>query len=95
MRLINDASVTIVDIRADKDYSSGRIEGSTHIPANKTNEQMPFFRKQKHKTIVLVCATGFSSRAIAEKLLIEGLQVKRLSGGIANWSESNMPMTRK
>lgn len=95
VRLINDSKVFVVDIRPEKDYKLGRIKNAVNIPNGKFQNALPLLNKHKNNQIVLVCATGFSSRSAAEKLAILGFQVSRLAGGIASWSESNIPLVKK
>ncbi len=95
-RMINSDEAVIVDIRDKKDYSEGRITGSLHIPFASLKDRMSELDKHKEKHIVLVDKMGQHSGMAGKTLQASGFEnVCRLSGGISEWKNSNMPLVKK
>ena len=75
----------VLDVRADKERESGKIEGSIHIPVNHLRDrsaEVPIDR-----TVVVHCAGGYRS-AIACSVLEQAgrTNIVDLVGGYAAWS---------
>ena len=62
----------IVDVRSDKEWENGHIEGAVHIPLGELRERLGELTKTS--SIVTVCGSGYRS-SIAASLL----QARRLS----------------
>ncbi len=95
-RLLNSDEAVIVDVRDKKEYGEGRITGSLHIPFSNLKERSSELEKYKDKQIILVDKMGQHSGMAGKLLKAEGFEnVARMSGGIAEWKNSNMPLVRK
>lgn len=92
--LVNKEDALIVDVRDAKEYGSGHITGAINIPASKV-ESAPELANVGDKTIVLVCKMGQHSGAVGRKLKAKGFEnIRRLSGGMMEWSASNLPVVK-
>lgn len=94
--MLNRDEAVIVDVRDKKEYSEGRIAGSIHIPFANLKERSSELDKYKEKHIVLVDKMGQHSGMAGKTLQAEGFEnVCRMTGGISEWKNSNMPLIKK
>ena len=82
---LNDASVTILDVREPAEYAFGHIPGAISIPLgeleNRTEEL------SKDNTIYVVCRTGNRSDLAAQKLAEKGFSnVWNVVPGMSQWT---------
>ncbi len=57
---------------------------------------MSELEKHKEKPLVLVCKMGQHSGAIGKKLAAQGFTgVRRMSGGMMEWQNSNLPLVKE
>ena len=95
-RILNSEEGVVVDIREKKEYSEGFITGSLHIPYGSLKERSSELEKYREKDIVLVDKMGQHSGAAGKILREQGFEkIARLSGGISEWKNSNMPLVKK
>ena len=93
--LVNKEGAVIVDIRDSKDFSAGHIAGATNMPYATFDSRIGELESFKDKPVVLVCKMGQHSGAIGRKLRAANFEnVRRLSGGMAEWSASNLPVVK-
>ena len=81
-------------MRAQKDFSTGHIVDSLHIPYEKVSARIAELEKHKTKTIVVVDAMGQHAGSIARELKKAGYTAAKLSGGIATWRGDNLPLVK-
>ena len=93
--MVNREGAVIVDVRDAKEYSAGHIAGAFSLPFSAVDQRMGELDEHKEKPIVLVCKVGTHSSSVGRKLKAAGYtNVRRLSGGMAEWSSSNMPVVK-
>ncbi len=93
--LVNREGAVILDIRDGKEYGSGHIAGAINIPLANFDSRAGELDAYKEKPIVLVCKMGQHAGTIGRKLKANGFeQVRRLSGGMAEWTGSNLPLVK-
>ena len=94
--LLNRDEAVVVDIREKKEFSEGHVKGAIHIPMAKLKESDNQLRKHSDKLILLVDKAGqHSGMAVKELPKDHGLNVARLSGGMMEWRNANLPVTTK
>ena len=94
--LLNRDEAVVVDIREKKEFSEGHIKNAIHIPMSKLKESENQLRKHSDKLILLVDKAGqHSGMAVKELPKDHGLNVARLSGGMMEWRNANLPVTTK
>ena len=86
---INNEGAIIIDMRDSESFKNGHIIDSIHATAE--DFEQPKMKKYKNKTIILVCAKGLHSPALATKLRTQGYDPLVLSGGIAAWQNADLP----
>ena len=94
-RLINGEEAILVDLREAKDFNEGHIAGSLHIPFAKVDSRLSELERFKDKVIILTDKLGQQTGNIGKKLGKEGYQVRRLQGGVGEWSHQGLPLVRK
>lgn len=76
---LNRSDTLIIDLRSQDEYYEGHLPGAIHIPYD---QERVFYTLPKDKIIVLICARGSASLAVAKDLAKNGYNVKSVSGGI-------------
>ncbi|MGM9837829.1 MAG: rhodanese-like domain-containing protein [Paludibacteraceae bacterium] len=85
-RIIQDTAVFRLDVRTEKEFAEGHIEGSICIDVTRPD----FMEKAaaalpKDKTIALYCRSGRRSKKAAELLSDAGYKVVELNTGYLGW----------
>jgi thiosulfate sulfurtransferase len=84
--MVEEESVTVVDIRDSGSYSSGHIPNA--ISLNGSNVQEFIEKTDKEKPLVVCCYHGISSRGAAEHLSQNGFkEVYSMTGGFEAWPD--------
>ena len=95
-RLINQQDAVVIDIRDVAEYKKGHILNARNIPLAQLDKQLEPLRANQDKPLVICCNTGVSAVAYANQLKKAGFnQVHVLQGGIAAWSEANLPLEKR
>lgn len=82
----------LFDVRQYASYLSKHIKGAKSLPTDVIDKEAK--KLDKSKLVVVYCG-GYAcplSGYAAEKLSKLGFKVKDYQGGIAEWSESNLPV---
>lgn len=94
--LMNQENGLVLDVREPHEYVNGHIEGAVHIPFGKLKERIAELEAYKNMPIIVTCQSGTSSGSACNSLLQQGFtQVYNLAGGMMEWEEAKMPVTRK
>lgn len=94
--LVNRDGAVILDIRDSKDFNAGHIAGSVNMPYANFESRKGELEAYKETPIVLVCKLGQHAGAVGRKLRAEGYtDVRRLSGGMAEWTANSLPLVKK
>jgi len=95
VRLINREDAVILDVRDDKEFQSGHILNSVHIPLGLLDSQLSKLGEDREKAVVVVCQSGQRAAKGAVLLQKQGFKsVHKLNGGMMAWSEAGMPVNR-
>jgi len=94
--LINRSDAVLLDIREKKEFDTGHIVDSVHIPLAKLGTRVAELEKYKAKPVIIACRLGQTSTDAVKILKSAGFeQVMRLSGGITEWRSDNLPLVQK
>ena len=76
----------IIDVRSHREYDESHIEESINIPEYEINNNFENIIKNKDKTIVVYCSSGYRSLNAYKKLKKLGYtDVYNLYGGLENY----------
>lgn len=95
VKLMNHEGAAVIDVRESAEYGKGHIAGAMNFPYATLDSRLEELAKFKEKPMVLVCKMGQHSGAVGRKLKAQGFaDVRRLSGGMAEWSASSLPVVK-
>jgi len=87
--------IGIIDIRSRGEFLHFHLPGSEQMDVYKITDNLPkLVRAWKKKRVVLVCAMGIRTRAVAEMLREKGIEAYSIKGGVTEWSARNLPRWR-
>ena len=91
--LAGESPPVVVDVRAEREWKEGSIEGSLNIPLNQLPRKTGDFDAGLH--VVVHCASGYRSSVAASVLnrAREDLRVSDLVGGIDAWEAAKLPVS--
>jgi rhodanese-related sulfurtransferase len=86
-------NVFILDVRSEQERSQGYIPGSQLIPIDTIERRLA--EVPKNRPIVVYCAVGSRSRAVAQGLSRLGYaEIYNMRDGIMGWYRSGYPIQR-
>ena len=84
--------VTVLDVRTEREWKAGHIEGAIHIHGGKLQER--FGEVSQEKPVAVVCGSGYRASIAASFLKREEYEaVSNVVGGMAAWKSAGLPMT--
>lgn len=98
--MVNNEQAVVIDLREKADFDQGHIVGAVNVPYSKWQSQQAAgganeLAAYKERPIVLVCKMGQHSSQVARKLkTAEYSDIYRLSGGLAEWQNAQMPLIK-
>lgn len=85
--------VLILDVRTDQEWSNGYIEGATHQPVSKIDDNFQQLFPNKNQKIILYCARGGRAGQAKEILSKLGYTNLENGGGLMDVSKKfNLPI---
>jgi hydroxyacylglutathione hydrolase len=76
----------ILDVRSEKEWGSGHIEGATHIPLGELQHRLGELRQDAD--IITVCGSGYRSSLAASLLQASGFsRIASMNGGMTAWNQ--------
>lgn len=95
-RLINQHNAVVLDIRDKADFKAGHIVDSINLPTTSVENRLSELEKHKNTPIIVVCKAGQTASGISKTLKDNGFaDVYRLTGGIMEWTNNNLPLVKK
>ncbi len=93
--LVNKADALVIDVRDKKEYDAGHIVNAVNIPYSALEGRLDEIKKYKERPLVVACRMGQHSGAAGTMLRKHGFaDVRRLTGGIAEWRNQNLPVVK-
>jgi len=93
-------NITIVDVRAAKDYAAGHIPGAINIPFEKWNgfegpeAEIPGLRKDGYNYVYCYELLCTLAQKAAKKFATLGYPVKEMKGGFESWKSHRYPIEK-
>lgn len=95
VNMVNNDDAVVVDVRDAKEFLEGHIVGALNIPHQSIETRMSELNKYKTRPLVLTCKIGQHSGAAGTTLRKAGFEnVTRLTGGITEWRNQNLPVVK-
>jgi rhodanese-related sulfurtransferase len=95
VQLINRRDAVVIDVRDAAEYKSGHITNARHLPEGEIDGRLKELDKVKAKPIIVSCARGNRSAAVANRLRKLGYsEVFTLRGGLGAWQQASMPLEK-
>ncbi|NLL13200.1 MAG: rhodanese-like domain-containing protein [Fibrobacter sp.] len=86
--LVNDTSVTILDVRTINEYKVGHIGKAIVIPVQELQERVSEIEHLKNSKVLVYCRTGVRSKKALQILQQNGFsQLYHLEKGIRLWTQ--------
>ena len=93
--LINQKDGVVIDVRPAAEYRQGHIVDAINIPHEQVAKRVGELEKYRGRPLVVVCKMGQHASGAAKAMRAAGLEdVHRLSGGMMEWSGSNLPTVK-
>ncbi len=80
----------ILDVRTDKEWQEGHVQGALHIELAKISARLNDL--PKNRPIAVICRSGSRSHKAAVFLQKHGFHVVNVKGGMQAWLEAHFPM---
>jgi rhodanese-related sulfurtransferase len=90
--MLNNEEAIIIDLRDKESFKNGHIIHSINASADDFAQN--HMNKYKEKNIVLLCARGLQSSAVADKIRAYGYQPFVLRGGMDAWKGEGLPLVK-
>lgn len=96
IKLINGESGVFLDIRDQSEFKQGHIPDAINIPNTKLTDRMAELEKHRSAPIVVVCKMGQTAASAAKQLMNKDYNnVYRMSGGMMEWDNLQLPTVKK
>ncbi|MFU8817180.1 MAG: rhodanese-like domain-containing protein [Pseudomonadales bacterium] len=93
--MVNRQNALVLDVREKKEFQAGHIVDSVNIPYSALESRLDELKKHRERPIVVTCKMGTSAGAAGALLRKHGFEnVSRLTGGIAEWRNQNLPVVK-
>jgi rhodanese-related sulfurtransferase len=91
--LLDKKRVFLLDVRTTDEYRQAHLKGAVLIPIDQVERRLREIPKDK--TVLVYCAVGSRSRAVAGFLVQQGYrEVYNMRDGIIGWYRNGLPLSR-
>lgn len=95
VNLVNRENGIVVDLRDRREFDAGHIADAINIPHQNLADRLDELAAHKARPVILACRMGQHAGAAGTLLRGRGFErVLRLSGGISEWQNNNLPLVR-
>lgn len=92
----SDSKSVILDVRRPAEFSEGHLAGAINLDwLDEENFMKGLESLDKSRTYYIYCRSGRRSAAAAEKMKEAGFRVIDMKGGILEWENLGMPVTKE
>jgi rhodanese-related sulfurtransferase len=93
--MVNRNNALVLDVRDKKEFEAGHIVDAVNIPYASLESRVKELDKHKSRPIVVACRMGQHAGAAGTLLRKHGFEeVAKLSGGIGEWRNQNLPVVK-
>jgi rhodanese-related sulfurtransferase len=95
VEMVNRQDAVVLDVRDKKDFDAGHIVDAVNIPYASLEGRLAELKDYRNRPVVVACKMGQHSGAAGTLLRKNGFgEVKRLTGGVAEWRNQNLPVVK-
>jgi rhodanese-related sulfurtransferase len=95
VEMVNKENALVLDVRDKKEFDAGHIVNAINIPQASLADRLDELKKYKERPVVVACRMGQHSGTAGTLLRKNGFtNVRRLTGGIAEWRNQNLPVVK-
>jgi rhodanese-related sulfurtransferase len=95
VEMVNKENALVLDVRDKKEFDAGHIVNAINIPQASLADRLDELNKYKERPVVVACRMGQHSGTAGTLLRKNGFtNVRRLTGGIAEWRNQNLPVVK-
>jgi rhodanese-related sulfurtransferase len=87
----------LLDVREAEEFNGelGHIKGAVRIPLKELSDRADEIAQYKDREVVTICRVGVRSTTAAAILTAMGFErVCNMKGGMLDWNEAHLPVTR-
>ena len=93
--MVNREDALVLDVRDKKDFDAGHIVDAVNIPYASLESRLSELAEFKSRPVVVACKMGQHSGAAGTLLRKNGFEeVRRLTGGVTEWRNQNLPVVK-
>ncbi|HEY5645343.1 MAG TPA: rhodanese-like domain-containing protein [Pseudomonadales bacterium] len=93
--LVNRENAVVLDLRERKEFEAGHIVGSVNVPYATLESKLADLEKYREQPLVIACRMGQHAGTAGTMLRKKGFtNVSRLTGGITEWRNQNLPVVK-
>ncbi len=93
--MVNRENALVLDVRDKKEYDSGHIVDAVNIPYASLESRFTEIKAHQDRPVIVACKMGQHSGAAGTLLRKNGFeQVSRLTGGVTEWRNQNLPVVK-
>ena len=94
-QLINRENALLIDVSSLQDFEKGHVPGAKHVAMSQFDPESKDLAKAKDLPIAIYCRNGQTSAQAAKRLFKAGFaKVYWLEGGLAAWTEAQLPLAK-
>nr|WP_282450161.1 rhodanese-like domain-containing protein [Microbulbifer sp. CAU 1566] len=93
-QLINIHDAKVIDLRDRSEFTAGHIVDAIHIPHGEMEKRIGELAPYKEKTLILADKMGQHAGPVGRQLKKAGYTVRRLEGGMSEWSNQKLPLVK-
>lgn len=95
VNLVNKEGAVVIDVRDSKEFAAGHIVDAVNVPHTALEGRLAELEKYKEKPVTIVCKMGQHAGTAGAMLRKAGFaSVSRLSGGMTEWRNQNLPVVK-
>ena len=95
VNMVNRENAVVLDVRDKKEFDQGHIVNAVNIPFAVLSGRIDELKKYREQPVVVACKQGQNSGSAGTLLRKAGFDnISRLTGGIAEWRNQNLPVVK-
>ena len=95
VNLVNKDGAVVLDVRDSKEFAAGHIVDAVNVPHTALESRLAELEKYKAQPVTIVCKMGQHAGIAGALLRKAGFpEVSRLTGGMTEWRNQNLPVVK-